>query len=127
LSEKQVGGREAERASWPLANMPYSAAGTPTRTLHHPPARQALCKPCLLFIVRRAGMYGGLRAKGDKADLALITCETGAVAAGVFTLNVMCAAPVTYCKEILAKTDTVKAVLVRGAGWGCGRPGAWQA
>ncbi|GAB4822124.1 hypothetical protein N2152v2_009170 [Parachlorella kessleri] len=58
------------------------------------------------------GMFGGLRAKGEKADLALITCETGAVAAGVFTLNVMCAAPVTYCKEILAKSDTVKAVLV---------------
>lgn len=60
----------------------------------------------------RTGMYGGLRAKGDKADLALITCDTGAVTAGVFTLNVMCAAPVTYCKEVLAKTDTIKAVLV---------------
>lgn len=60
-------------------------------------------------------MFGGLRAKGDKADLALVVCESGATAAGVFTLNVMCAAPVTYCKEVLAKTDTVKAVLV-GAG-----------
>jgi len=58
------------------------------------------------------GMYGGLRAKGDKADLALIACDVPAVAAGVFTLNVMCAAPVTYCKEILAKKDTVRAVLV---------------
>lgn len=34
-------------------------------------------------------MYGGLRAKGNKADLALIVCDTEAVAAGVFTLNVM--------------------------------------
>lgn len=58
------------------------------------------------------GMFGGLRAKGDKADLALVASEVPAVAAGVFTLNVMCAAPVTYCKEILAKKDTVRAVLV---------------
>jgi glutamate N-acetyltransferase/amino-acid N-acetyltransferase len=58
------------------------------------------------------GMYGGLRAKGDKADLALILCEKDAVAAGVFTLNVMCAAPVTYCKEVLERTSTVRAVLV---------------
>ncbi|KAI3435752.1 hypothetical protein D9Q98_001810 [Chlorella vulgaris] len=58
------------------------------------------------------GMYGGLRAKGTKADLALIVCDGDAVAAGVFTLNVMCAAPVTFCKEVLAKRDTVRAVLV---------------
>ncbi|EFN54405.1 hypothetical protein CHLNCDRAFT_135738 [Chlorella variabilis] len=58
------------------------------------------------------GMYGGLRAKGTKADLALITCDCEAVAAGVFTLNVMCAAPVTFCQEVLAKRDTVRAVLV---------------
>ncbi len=32
------------------------------------------------------------------------------VAAGVFTLNVMCAAPVTYCKQVLAKGQPVKAV-----------------
>lgn len=57
-------------------------------------------------------MYGGLRAKGTKADLALVTCDQQAVAAGVFTLNVMCAAPVTYCKEVLGRQDSVRAVLV---------------
>ena len=57
-------------------------------------------------------MFAGLRAKGDKADLALIVCEGEAVAAGVFTLNVMCAAPVLYCQEVLARRDTVRAVLV---------------
>ena len=57
-------------------------------------------------------MYGGLRAKGNKADIALIVCEKDAVAAGVFTLNVMCAAPVLYCKDVLARTNTVRAVLV---------------
>lgn len=58
------------------------------------------------------GMYGGLRAAGTKGDLALVVCDEDAVAAGVFTTNVMCAAPVLYCKEVLDKTDTVKAVLI---------------
>ena len=70
-----------------------------------------------------AGMYGGLRAKGTKADIALIVCDGDAVAAGVFTLNVMCAAPVLYCKEVLEKRETVRAVLVSarvvGARGGC--------
>lgn len=56
-------------------------------------------------------MYGGLRAKGNKADLSLVVCDTDAVAAGVFTLNVMCAAPVTYCREVLGRRETVRAVL----------------
>jgi glutamate N-acetyltransferase / amino-acid N-acetyltransferase len=45
-----------------------------------------------------------------KADLSLVVADAPAVAGGVFTLNVMCAAPVTYCKEVLAKTSTVTAV-----------------
>lgn len=32
----------------------------------------------------------------------------------MFTLNVMCAAPVTYCKDVLAKKDAVKAVSSAG-------------
>ena len=58
------------------------------------------------------GMYGGLRAKGNKADLALIVADSPAVAGGAFTKNVMCAAPVTYCKEVLSRRDHIKAVLV---------------
>ncbi|KAK9811287.1 hypothetical protein WJX72_001202 [[Myrmecia] bisecta] len=61
---------------------------------------------------RAQGMAGGLRAKGPKADLAMIVADKPAVAAGVFTLNVMCAAPVTYCREVLARRDTVRAVLI---------------
>eukprot|EP00892_Ulva_mutabilis_P004249 jgi/Ulvmu1/2196/UM013_0042.1 len=57
------------------------------------------------------GMYSGMRA-GSKADLALVVCEEGAVAAGAFTQNVMCAAPVTVCKQVLASNSSgVKAVL----------------
>ena len=55
-------------------------------------------------------MHGGLRAATKKADLALIVADEPAVAAGVFTRNVMCAAPVNYCREILAQKDTCKAV-----------------
>lgn len=58
------------------------------------------------------GMAAGLRASGPKADLAMIVCDVDATAAGVFTLNVMCAAPVTFCKDVLARRDTVRAVLV---------------
>lgn len=59
---------------------------------------------------RAAGVYAGMRA-GAKADLALIVCDDGAAAAGTFTQNVMCAAPVTLCKEVLAANgEGVKAV-----------------
>ena len=57
-------------------------------------------------------MHAAMRAKGPKADLALITCDTDAVTAGVFTTNVMAAAPVLYCKEVLARTNTTRAVRV---------------
>lgn len=58
-------------------------------------------------------MYAGLRAAGKKADLSLVVADQPAAAAGVFTLNVMCAAPVTYCKDVLAKKGAVKAVRTR--------------
>ncbi len=57
-------------------------------------------------------MHAKLRASGPKADLALVLCDVDATVAGTFTLNVMCAAPVSYCKEVLAKKDTVRAVCV---------------
>jgi hypothetical protein len=55
-------------------------------------------------------MAGGLRASGPKADIALIVADGEAVVGGAFTQNVMCAAPVTYCREVLAKKSTSKAV-----------------
>lgn len=33
---------------------------------------------------KAAGIYGGLRAKGEKPDLALVTCDVDAVSAGSF-------------------------------------------
>lgn len=40
-----------------------------------------------------------------------IVSDTPAAAAGVFTTNMMCAAPVTYCRNVLAKQKTARAVL----------------
>ncbi|XP_010253268.1 PREDICTED: arginine biosynthesis bifunctional protein ArgJ, chloroplastic [Nelumbo nucifera] len=61
---------------------------------------------------KAAGMYGGLRAKGEKPDLALVTCDVDAVAAGAFTTNVVSAAPVLYCKQMLDKSKMARAVLI---------------
>ncbi|XP_023899991.2 arginine biosynthesis bifunctional protein ArgJ, chloroplastic isoform X1 [Quercus suber] len=61
---------------------------------------------------KAAGMYGGLRAKGEKPDLALVTCDVHAISAGAFTTNVVAAAPVLYCKKALDISKTARAVLV---------------
>ncbi|KAM0022994.1 putative transferase [Helianthus debilis subsp. tardiflorus] len=61
---------------------------------------------------KAAGMYGGLRALRQKPDLALVTCDVDAVAAGTFTKNVVAAAPVLYCKSVLEKSKTARAVLI---------------
>ncbi|KAH6802573.1 arginine biosynthesis protein ArgJ family [Perilla frutescens var. frutescens] len=61
---------------------------------------------------KAAGMYGGLRAVGEKPDLALVTCDIDAISAGTFTTNVVAAAPVLYCKEALEKSATARAVLI---------------
>nr|QKY14863.1 arginine biosynthesis bifunctional (ARGJ) [Polytomella parva] len=60
---------------------------------------------------KATGVYAGLRAAGQKADLALVVADKPATAAGTFTTNVMCAAPVTFCKEVLSRSPTVRAVL----------------
>ncbi|KAG5553857.1 hypothetical protein RHGRI_011658 [Rhododendron griersonianum] len=61
---------------------------------------------------KAAGMYGGLRAKGEKPDLALVTCDVDAISAGAFTTNVVAAAPVVYCKKALDTLTTARAVLI---------------
>lgn len=61
---------------------------------------------------KAAGMYGGLRALGEKPDLALVTCDVDAISAGAFTRNVVAAAPVVYCKKALESLKTARAVLI---------------
>ena len=59
---------------------------------------------------RATGMYTGMRA-AKKGDVALVVCDGGAVAAGAFTQNVVCAAPVRVCKDVLSRNNSaVKAV-----------------
>jgi glutamate N-acetyltransferase/amino-acid N-acetyltransferase len=57
-----------------------------------------------------AGIHIGLKKR--KKDLALIYSETPAVAAGVFTLNKVQAAPVILCKEHLAKAKKFHAIII---------------
>ncbi|XP_031487741.1 arginine biosynthesis bifunctional protein ArgJ, chloroplastic [Nymphaea colorata] len=61
---------------------------------------------------KAAGIYGGLRAKGEKPDLALVTCDVDSVVAGAFTTNVVAAAPVLYCRHVLSNSKTARAVLI---------------
>ncbi|XP_028758209.1 arginine biosynthesis bifunctional protein ArgJ, chloroplastic isoform X2 [Neltuma alba] len=61
---------------------------------------------------KAAGLYGGLRAKGEKPDLALVTCDVDAVSAGAFTTNMVAAAPVLYCKKTMDISKTARAVLI---------------
>ncbi|KAL6762241.1 arginine biosynthesis protein ArgJ [Haematococcus lacustris] len=60
---------------------------------------------------KATGAYAGLRASGVKADLALVVADEDAVVGGTFTTNVMCAAPVLYCKDVLSRKKTVRAVM----------------
>ena len=48
----------------------------------------------------------------DRNDLVLIKMEQGGTAAGVFTLNKFCAAPVTLCREHLRKTTSPQYLLI---------------
>lgn len=61
---------------------------------------------------RVAAAMSGMRYK-NRLDCALIVSETPAMAAGVFTRNRFCAAPVILCKEHLEATGgTARAVLI---------------
>lgn len=54
----------------------------------------------------------GLKANGDP-DLAVVVSDTACVAAGVFTTNIVSAAPVRYCQNVLSRRrDAVRAVVI---------------
>ncbi|GAV62691.1 LOW QUALITY PROTEIN: ArgJ domain-containing protein [Cephalotus follicularis] len=61
---------------------------------------------------RAAGIYGGLRAKGEKPDLALVSCDVNVTSAWTFTTIVVAAALVVYCKKALDLSETARAVLI---------------
>ncbi|KUO59598.1 ornithine acetyltransferase [bacterium BRH_c32] len=57
-----------------------------------------------------AGIFCGIKKR--RKDLALILSERPATAAGVFTTNVVQAAPVLICKEHLSERDTFRALII---------------
>ena len=61
-----------------------------------------------------SGIHCDVRQTGNpKLDLALFVADTPCSAAGVFTLNDVCAAPVYLCKEILDRSgDTIAGCVV---------------
>ncbi|HTQ00480.1 MAG TPA: bifunctional glutamate N-acetyltransferase/amino-acid acetyltransferase ArgJ [Casimicrobiaceae bacterium] len=65
----------------------------------------------------------------DRDDVLLVVCEPGTVAAGVFTKNRFCAAPVTVCREHLARGQGLRALVVNAgnANAGTGESGVADA
>ena len=57
-----------------------------------------------------AGIFCGIKKR--RKDLALILSDRPATAAGVFTTNVVQAAPVLICKEHLSERDTFRALII---------------
>lgn len=68
---------------------------------------------------RFAGVHSGLRPDPDRLDLALIVSDGPATAAGVFTQNRVCAAPVHLCKERLPRADARGIVICSGNANAC--------
>jgi len=75
------------------------------------------------------GPAAGRIKKWDRNDVLLVVCEPGTVAAGVFTQNRFCAAPVIVCREHLAWQHAhrggMRALIVNAgnANAGTGEPG----
>ena len=86
--------------------------------------------PFMVSGFRAAVAASGMRYQG-RTDLALIAteAENGAIAAGVFTTNQFCAAPVVVCEEHLQLSTATSAILVNaGIANACtGDPGLLRA
>lgn len=68
---------------------------------------------------RYAAVHCGVRPDRDRRDLALIVSDTPAAAAGVFTQNRVCAAPVVVCRERLPASDARGVVVCAGNANAC--------
>jgi glutamate N-acetyltransferase/amino-acid N-acetyltransferase len=63
--------------------------------------------------------YAGIR-KLKRHDLMLMRLEPGARVAGVFTQNAFAAAPVQVCRQHLAASETIRALVVNAGNANCG-------
>jgi glutamate N-acetyltransferase / amino-acid N-acetyltransferase len=68
---------------------------------------------------RYAGIVSGLRTEPDRRDLAVIISDRPAAAAGVFTQNRVCAAPVQVSRTRLPRGDTRAIVICSGNANAC--------
>jgi glutamate N-acetyltransferase / amino-acid N-acetyltransferase len=68
---------------------------------------------------RFAGVKCGVRPDRDRLDLALVVSDRPATAAGVFTQNRVCAAPVHLCRERLPTDDARGVVICAGNANAC--------
>ncbi|MBK6396338.1 MAG: bifunctional glutamate N-acetyltransferase/amino-acid acetyltransferase ArgJ [Betaproteobacteria bacterium] len=71
------------------------------------------------------GAAAGRIKNWDRNDVLLVVCEPGTVAAGVFTKNRFCAAPVIVCRRHLASSGQLRALVVNAgnANAGTGKRG----
>src|SRR4051812_26276030 len=60
---------------------------------------------------RAAGVYSGVKRNPDKLDLSLVVSDEPCVAAGVFTQNLVFAAPVKLCRE-RTPSDSIRGVVI---------------
>ena len=84
-------------------------------------APQGFLTAGLFCDVKRLGTGKGSN-KGQKRDLAVIVSEVPAKAAGMFTTNQICAAPVKVCVEHIAKGNTQAVVVNSGNANACTGP-----
>lgn len=68
---------------------------------------------------RYAGVVSGLRTEPDRRDVAVVISDTPAAAAGVFTQNRVCAAPVQVSRERLPRADARAIVICSGNANAC--------
>jgi glutamate N-acetyltransferase/amino-acid N-acetyltransferase len=68
---------------------------------------------------RYAGVVTGLRSEPDRRDVAVIVSDTPAAAAGVFTQNRVCAAPVQVSRARLPRPDARAIVVCSGNANAC--------
>lgn len=79
---------------------------------------------CAARGVRAAGVHAGFRKDPNRLDMALVVADAACVAAGTFTTNRFCAAPVTVSREHVANGRARAVVLNSGnANAATGEPG----
>ncbi len=92
--------------------------------LHSPVAQDLLPVPGVKLGVTEANIR-----KSDRRDLVVMTLTHGTAVAGVFTRNRFCAAPVVLCRQHLAASGQIRALLINtgNANAGTGEDGMLRA